>query len=1192
MSERVSAQAGLAELSRRVSAGERVRVHGAGGAFAAVVLAHLAERGDERRRPIVALVADDDRAEQLERDLAFFMPTTDDGEPLAASRILRLPADDTSPYAEVSPDRRIVLQRMATLFRLSQGSRGEVLIASADALRRRVVPRAAFASLVDVIEAEQDIDRDRCIELLAKGGYLRTPVVEDPGTFAVRGGVIDVYPPIYKFPVRIELFGDMVERIRLFDPASQRTLREIKEVYLHPVREVVLTDGNKLRERLRDAGDHASIPSSFVRGVLEQVDRGEDFFGKEALAPAFHASLETIFSYLPADAPIYIEEPESCLDAIAELHDADAAAYASRVEANKLVLPPADFYLDRAEVQAALDAGGRAFVESRSLEIVEAGGVKAATIGFELTQLSGLRVELARSRVEKHEELLRPLVDRLEELADQGTRVWLVAPNLQHADRLRSLLAGYGIRAEIGSAPGWQTLLEGGPPTLQITVGGLTQGFHLPMDAAALVAESEIFGDKAARRAPKRGRGFDRDAFKNLEPGGFVVHKTHGVGIYKGLTKLPLKAARAGEDAVAVDFLHLEYEGGALYLPVWRLSEVQAFAGADGVTPKVDRLGGLTWEKTRGKVSREIRQMAEELIQLYAQRQALPGHAYHLVPDQQALFSEFEATFPFEETPDQQKAIDEVLNDLEAPRPMDRLVCGDVGYGKTEVAIRAATKVVLGGKQVALLAPTTVLVEQHANTFKARLRDLPVRVESLSRYKSAKEQAEVVKALADGKVDVVVGTHRVLSADVRFKELGLVVIDEEQRFGVTHKERLKKLRTQVDVLTLTATPIPRTLHMALLGLREISIITTPPVDRLAVRTLVGKYNDALITEGVKREMARGGQIFFVHNRVEDIYEWSERLHELLPEVRIVVGHGQMPSEELEKVMVKFVSGQADMLLCTTIIESGLDISRANTMFVNRADRFGLAQLYQLRGRIGRSKERAYCYLLIPPEDSLNTEAKQRLAVLQRFTELGAGFQVASHDLEIRGAGDLLGAKQSGMIAAVGFETYTQILAEAVAELRGEPIASERDPEITTDVPAFIPEQYCPDVGQRLDFYRRFSQGRSDDEIADTITELTDRYGDPPEEVQLLAQLMQVKALARRLRATALELSETRISIALADDTPLDPRQVMKLVSQKGSLWKLTPDMRLQRAFQGNERERRLESARQLLATLVEGLPSA
>ncbi len=1191
MSERSSAHRGVAEIARRWTPGARVHIHGATGSFAAALLGELASRAGVERQPIVVVVPDEDRAEQLERDLRFFLPPADEGEPLAAPRVLRLPADDASPYADVTPDRRVVLGRMAALFRLSQGSRAELLVASVEALRRRVVPRGPFASLVDMLAVGEEVDRDAVVELIARGGYLRTPVVEDPGTFAVRGGVLDVFPPIYKFPVRVELFGDKVERLRLFEPSSQRTMREIDELYLHPVREVMLTEGNRVRERLREAGDRASIPSSQIRAVLEQIERGEDFFGKEALAPAFHAALEPVFAYLPAGAPLFVEEPETCLAAVKALEARQREAYDARIADGKLALEPDDFYLGRAEASTLLSDPGRAIVESRVLSIADAAGAESS-IGIDVGKLEGLRVELVRSRADRQEELLRPLVDRLGELHESGARVWLVAGNVQGADRLRSLLAGYGMRLDVGPAPKWPELTAGGAPSIAIAIGALGHGFHLPLDGAALISEAEIFGDKVVRRAPKRGRGFDRDAFRNLEPGGYVVHKLHGVGVYKGLTKLPLKAAQKGQEAVTVDFLHLEYEGGALYLPVWRLSEVQAYAGAEGVSPKVDRLGGLTWEKTRGKVTREVRQMAEELIQLYAQRQALPGHAFQLSPESEALFAEFEATFPFEETPDQQKAIDDVLADLGQPRPMDRLVCGDVGYGKTEVAIRAAVKVVLGGRQVALLAPTTVLVEQHLNTFSTRLRDLPIRVEALSRFKSARQQAEVVKAVAEGKVDIVVGTHRLLSADVRWKELGLVVIDEEQRFGVTHKERLKKLRTQVDVLTLTATPIPRTLHMALLGLREISIITTPPVDRLAVRTLVGKSNDALIVEGVRRELERGGQIFFVHNRVEDLYELAERLRLLLPGVRMVVGHGQLPAEELEQVMVKFVDGQADLLLCTTIIESGLDIPRANTMFVNRADRFGLAQLYQLRGRIGRSKERAWCYLLIPPEDSLSTDAKQRLAVLQRFTELGAGFQVASHDLEIRGAGDLLGAKQSGMIAAVGFDTYTQILGEAVAELRGEPITIERDPEITTDVPAFIPEQYCPDVGQRLDFYRRFSQGHGDDEITDTITELTDRYGDPPEEVQLLAQLMRVKALARRLRAVTLELSETRLSLALADDTPLQPAAVMKLVSQRGTHWKLTPDMRLQRAFQGNERERRVEASRELLGALVDALPNA
>ena len=517
---------------------------------------------------------------------------------------------------------------------------------------------------------------------------------------------------------------------------------------------------------------------------------------------------------------------------------------------------------------------------------------------------------------------------------------------------------------------------------------------------------------------------------------------------------------------------------------------------------------------------------------------------------------------------------------------MDRLVCGDVGYGKTEVALRAALKVVLAGKQVAVLAPTTVLVEQHAVNFAARYAGLPVHVQSLSRFKAKQEQQEVLKGLADGKVDVVVGTHRLLSNDVRLKDLGLLIVDEEQRFGVTHKERLKKLRTQVDCLTLTATPIPRTLHMALMGLRDLSIITTPPADRLAIRTMVSRYNDAVVVEGVKRELARGGQVFFVHNRVEDIHEWAGKLRELLPEVRLVVGHGQMVGEELEKVMIDFVDGKADLLLCTTIIESGLDIPRANTMFVNRADMFGLAQLYQLRGRIGRARDRAFCYLMIPPEETLGADAKKRLAVLQRFTELGAGFQIASHDLEIRGAGDLLGAKQSGAIAAVGFETYTAMLEEAVASLKGEAIHEETDPELTCDLPGFIPDDYLPDVGQRLEFYRRLSSARDEPEVREIVVEITDRYGLPPDEVDILADIMIVKGLGRRLGARAIELTEVRLGLSLADDTPLEPAAVLRLVNAKNSPWKLTPDMRLQRTFVAGERDQRVQVAKKLLTDLL------
>lgn len=1167
----------------------RVRLHGVDGSLLAMVAAELLRTEQKLARPLVVLARDAAAAEELAQSLSFFLPAArGDDDPTRPPRVMLLPEIETSPWADVSPDRRAVLRRMATLFRLSQNLAGDVLVASPGAFARRVIPRAAFGDLIDVLQAEQEIDRDHTLHLLARGGYTRTPVVDDPGTFAVRGGVIDVFVPLYRFPVRVELFGDLVETIRFFDPETQRTLRPIDELYLHPVRETVPTRGARLRERILEAADQAAHPSAKTRALLEQLEAGEDFFGVESLAPAFHERMASLIEYLPSDALWIVDEPEAVLEAVENERRLGEVACARRHEEHRLAFSPGEFFLDEGELRAAMTEA--CVVESRTLDLASgqnAAAVPSLRLGSESN--ADLGVELRRALAEQHDELLRPLVRRIRDEADRGVRTVLVSPSLQHGERLEGLLRGYGLQPRLdrdGAAR--EALLAHKPPTLiEIVAGPLRHGFRLALDGLALITESEIFGEKATRRKATKKRTAATlskdaaDSFKQLEPGAFVVHTTHGVGTYKGLAKLPL----AGK-GTAVDFLHIEYVGGALYLPVWRLSEVQRYVGAEGLKPKLDRLGGQSWAKTRAKVSKEVQKLAEDLLQIYAQRKALPGHGFHLDEHGQRMFGEFEATFPFEETPDQQKAIDDVLADMEADRPMDRLVCGDVGYGKTEVAMRAAMKAALGGRQVAVLAPTTVLVEQHAAGFAERMKDFPVKVASLSRFTPRADQAEVLKGLATGSIDVVVGTHRLLSSDVRFKDLGLLIIDEEQRFGVSHKERLKSLRTQIDVLTMSATPIPRTLHMALMGMREISLITTPPADRLAIRTLLARYDDALLTEGIQRELARGGQVFFVHNRIEDIHKWARTIRELLPGIRVGIGHGQMPPEELEQVMVDFVDGRLDVLVCTTIIESGLDIPRANTMFVERADCFGLAQLYQLRGRIGRSKLRAYCYLLVPPEGALSADAKQRLAVLQKFTELGAGFQIASHDLEIRGAGDLLGAKQSGSIAAVGFETYTQILEEAVAELRGEPIARERDPELSCDLPGYVPEEYLPDTAQRLDFYKRFSTARDEEEVAELLAELRDRYGEPPDEVQLLADIMVVKGLGRRLGATAIELSETRLALALADDTPLRPEQVMRLVNAKKSPWRLTPDMRLTRHWLPGEAPDRPKLARALLAELL------
>jgi len=1191
----------LADTSSRV-----VEIYGAAGSLGPALAAGLTRAsiaaaagsspGQAGRTPaLVYVVPDEDLVEGRAADLGFFLPAASaDDDPLTAPPVLVMPAPESTPYAEIQPDRRASLGRMAVLFRLARGPAPQVLILSAASLCRRVFPRQAFDRRCQKIVAGAVINRDLTVSSLIGAGFTRASVVEDPGTFAVRGAVIDLYPPVYRHPVRIELDGDQIESIRLYDAGTQRTLRRISEVQIHPVRETIRTEGETFRARLLAAADAAAVPSSRARLAIDQIESGEAFFGMEALAPIFHAALDPIDAYLPPGALFVVEDPEAVADqmrrSLSRLRETAIARHAE----HRLALEPTAFVLSEPEARAAVESRPR--VELHTVEIERPpsqpgasasgapgeGALAGADAHWRIRLLAEsnatLRAELQHARADHtgHEadgHLGTALVERINRWRADGLRVRIVAPNRTHTDRLAGLLGSWGVQAEILRDADPLELSTGagaaGAAGLGVLTGSLTHGFRLPGDGLVLIAEDEIFGRHQARetRPVKTPALGDLGEIMEGDP---VVHDDHGIGRYRGLKKLEVRG-------VVQDFLHLEYEGGLVYVPVYRIGLLHRYAGAEAGAIRLDKLGGKTWAEKRRRVSAEARKIAEELLQLYAQRAALEGHAF---PPPDAVFRELEETFPFDETPDQAKAIDAVLSDMQAGRPMDRLVCGDVGYGKTEVALRAALLAVLGGKQVAVLTPTTVLAEQHFMTFSERFADLPVRVGSLSRFRTRAEQQKTVAELASGKLDVVVGTHRLLSRDVRFSDLGLVVIDEEQRFGVTHKERLKELRTQVDVLTLTATPIPRTLQMAIGGLREISIIATPPADRLAIRTFVSRWDTEVLGDAINKELARGGQIFFVHNRIEDLPEWVQKVRALAPpETRIAIGHGQMGEGELEKIMVDFVDGRIDILVCTTIIESGLDIPRANTMIVNHADRFGLAQLYQLRGRIGRSSERAFCYLVVPSETRMTDEAKQRLAVLQRFTELGAGFQVATHDLEIRGAGELLGDKQSGAVAAVGFETYARILEEAVAELRGQPIRAERDPEIAADVPAFLPDDYVPDTGQRLDFYRRLAQAADEDAVRATVAELEDRYGPLPDEGRLLVEVMGHKILVRSLGAIGYELGPARLVLALGPDSPLDPSRVMRLVQAKASRWKLSPDMRLSYAFDDGERRDRLAAAR-------------
>jgi transcription-repair coupling factor (superfamily II helicase) len=689
---------------------------------------------------------------------------------------------------------------------------------------------------------------------------------------------------------------------------------------------------------------------------------------------------------------------------------------------------------------------------------------------------------------------------------------------------------------------------------LVLTVGDLTAGFRLPDEHLAVLVEEEIFGPRVRRR--DRGAARARallSSLAELRKDDYVVHADHGIGRYRGLVHLQTGQTEG-------DYLQLEYAGeDRLYVPIDRIEKVQKYIGGEGHTPRLDKMGGQGWEKAKLRARAAVEELARELLHIYARRAMNTGHAY---PPPDRLFREFEATFPYEETSDQLAAINDVLADLQRAQPMDRLICGDVGYGKTEVAIRAAFRVALGGRQVALLVPTTVLARQHWETFRERFSGTPVVVEMVSRFRTPQQQKRILEQTAAGQVDILIGTHRLLQRDVKFRDLGLVIIDEEQRFGVTHKERLKKLRAEVDMLTLTATPIPRTLHMSLMGMRDLSVIDTPPVDRLAVRTYVTRFDDELIREAILRELRRGGQVFFVHNRVKSIEAMAEFLRKLVPETKIAVGHGQLGEKALEEVMIGFIEGQSQVLVCSTIIENGIDIPRANTIIINRADCFGLAQLYQLRGRVGRSRQRAYAYLLIPGEGGLTREARERLKVLQELTELGAGFRIASHDLELRGAGELLGPRQAGQVAAVGFEMYAELLEETIAELRGLEREQSIDPEIRLGLSAFLPENYVPDPNQRLVFYKELAGAAEEDSIYAAADALRDRYGEIPEPGQLLLEVMKLRVLLKRLKIESVEYDGRQLVFCFHSATPVPPEKILALLDAPGGRCSFSPDFRL------------------------------
>ncbi|HWZ89407.1 MAG TPA: transcription-repair coupling factor [Polyangiaceae bacterium] len=1136
---------------------------GAAGSGPALVAHTLASQS---ARQVVYLAASNELAQKAAGDLGALTL----GLPLARFSKLDLApphllaAAESTPYAEVHTDRRAAMLRTSTLYELLSNPSRSRLVLTAGALVRRVPPRRALRDATIELVVEHELDVVALSRKLTASGYLRVPVVEDPGSYALRGGLIDIWPGQLPAPIRVELYGDLISSLRTFDPDDQRTLAPVERIVAPPARDSIVTDETEARARdlLRSLCDAVNYPSTKTRQLIDDLATGRAFFGSDGYLPAFF-ELETIFDYLAQDAIFVVDDPGTVVRAIRSELERGLAGEAARRGTPHF--PARALYLSEQELeerlaQHALVALHRTAVAGPTaaslLDDLESAHQDAPSLAF--SDLSDLARAVKSARTEHGKQgALEPLLERVRAYRDAGLDVIISARTETQAERLAALLSHRGVTVSV-----WRSGADSAAASqIRIVTASLTRGVLAAAEGFVLITEEEIFGPRAHRPAEKKrsARALLQD-LRALSVGDFVVHVDHGVGKYLGLERRAI-------GTVHVDLLVVEYAGGdKLFLPIYRLNQIEKYAGGD-TAPKLDRLGGQTFSKTKLRVERRVRQMADELLKLYAERAALKKDP---LPPPDDEYQAFEASFPFEETRDQASAISEVLSDIQSDKVMDRLVCGDVGFGKTEVALRAAFFNAMAGRQVALLCPTTVLAQQHCNTFSARFGGYPLTVRAMSRFESKGEQQNTLKGLKEGSVDVVIGTHRLLSKDVHFKRLGLLVVDEEQRFGVTHKERIKQMRMSVDVLTLSATPIPRTLQLAVGGLRDMSIITTPPVDRRAIRTVVSQFDPGLVKEAILRELARGGQVFYVYNRVDGIYERAERIKALLPEARVAVGHGQMSESSLEQTMLDFVHGEYDVLVATAIIESGLDIPRANTIIVDRADLFGLSQLYQLRGRVGRANERAYAYLLVPPASQLSEEARSRIEALERYTELGSGFHIATLDMELRGAGDLLGAEQSGFVESVGFELFCKMLEDATHELRGETVTHEVDPDLNFDVEALLPEDYIAEVGVRLSLYKRLSSAGDEVEVNDLAREMEDRFGPPPLAARRLIELMRLKTELRRLRAVGCEATAKSATLHLLPDTPLDPHKVSALVAHKKSLYRISPDGRLTRRSGENE----------------------
>jgi transcription-repair coupling factor (superfamily II helicase) len=1119
---------------------ERVRRHlslGAGrrrvsGLTATARSLYLPLMARAARQPVVVVVADNKAAEALEQMLRAGCELTGAVDPAA---VVRLPAHDVLPFENLSPHPDVQEQRAAALWKLATGA-VEILIAPVESAALRLFDRDYYAGLAVTLKRGEEVDVEVLTGHLAAVGYTQMDLVEMPGQFTRRGGILDVYSPEADRPVRIEFFGDEIETIRKFDPETQRSQSGLDEAQLLPLTETPVTErllaavhGRLSRQRVEGEDEEMAAEIAAAGGV--SVFPGWEFFSAVAGAD------KSLLTLLPKCA-LFIEEPamvrnqiERWWNKVEQRHERSAMGSLIR---------PEDIYLRPEVLQASLDA-------HMGLDLDQLGVVDVLDEDNTLGE-----IELNTRPTLRFHGSIPALTEQLKTLMAAETRIVLAAPHQGDVERLATVLREYQIPYRLGSRnphPG-ETMLD----ETSYLAGDLRVPVIVRTQISAGVSFTDsnliVFGandlsddaDVAARPEPKRSKtaAFVSD-FRDLGIGDYVVHVEHGIAQYQGLKEIT-------QDELSVEFMILEFaEAAKLYVPLTRLDLIQKYRSTDaGPAPVLNRLGSQQWAKTKARVRKAMQDMTGELLKLYAERTTAQGTAFSKDNEFQR---EFEGSFDYNETDDQISAIRAIKYDMESTTPMDRLLCGDVGYGKTEVAMRAAFKAVQDGKQVAVLTPTTVLSFQHFETFKKRFAQFPINVEMISRFRTAKEQKLIVERVETGKVDILIGTHRLLSKDIKFQDLGLLVVDEEQRFGVRHKERLKQMRKEIDVLAMSATPIPRTLHMSLVGLRDMSVIETPPKDRMAIQTVVAKFDEKIVRSAVEVELERGGQVYFVHNRVESIYEIAARIQELVPTARVAVGHGQMGETELERVMLAFMRHEYDVLVATTIIENGLDIPLANTILINRADRHGLSELYQLRGRVGRSNRRAYAYLLIPPENELTEIARRRLAALKEFSDLGAGFKIAALDLELRGAGNMLGGEQSGHIEAVGFELYTSMLEAAVKEMKGESSQDRPATQLNLGIALRIDESYVPEENQRLRLYKKIAGATSEEAVAEVRAEMEDRYGAPPDATVYLLEAAQVRLECERMGIAQIDRRRGELQIRFMENAAVDPARLMRLVAR-------------------------------------------